>query len=77
MEEVKPEWALGQVAVEEEEGRENQQTDAPAGENGRRLQTGRKEQGTAISSDAPALTRSKNSSSEIGPHRRPLRGEFP
>ena len=64
MEEVKLEWAAGQVAMEEG-GRAGGPADALAGDKGHSLQKGRKERGAALPSDAPALTRSKSSSNEI------------
>lgn len=51
MEEVKLEWAPGQVAMEEG-GRKGEPADALAERKGHSLHKGRKEEGMAISSDA-------------------------
>lgn len=73
VEEVKLEWAPGKVAMEAG-GREGEPAAALAAGQGCSLQQGRKAQGTATSSDAPALTRDKNSGNETGRHTRHLGG---
>lgn len=55
MEEVKLEWALGQVATAEG-GRAGGPAEPLTGEKGHSLQKGREEPGAALPSDAPALT---------------------
>lgn len=67
VEEVKLEWALGQVAGEGEEGR---RTSRRPGRAAGSLQKGRKERGTAVSSDAPALTRGSHPHHEAGTRKR-------